>query len=482
MKKHNLLTALVLAFLMVCCGKVDPASEAPATMTGKWAFAQLKTSAGWADATIREILEFDGQGNYEVLSYTGDQKIICIEGIVNSEESLFSSSGKVYTCTVSAEGYKFSSIGPTPLVLVNSSPVSLEFTSRKLEKIEAFKQQDVGPEEPGADAIEGTLIEAGNNIVGCIKDKSTGKGISGIAVSDGYSLVSTDANGVYQFKATQDYVSNPKRVTRYVYFTVPSGYEVPTDNGIPAFYEQILSIPIQGRIRNDWSLSPLLKQETDWTLVAIGDPQCGTSSEVNRYINETVADMKEYLGQYPNPYGVVLGDIVHDSNNVWPLMKNSMSGVMIGGRAMPFFQVLGNHDHNALVDNAYDAAQLFVDTFGPIDYSFDRGLAHVVCFDNIIVRNREQNSGKANGMTWHQYDLGMTDDQMEWLKKDISNVKDKGEKLLILCMHAPLYSVTKHATDIKNYAKQFKNIHVVSGHTHFGRNYIHTFACRHTRT
>ena len=235
MKKYNLLATLLLTFLAVCCGKVNPASDAPATMSGKWAFSQLKTSAGWADATVREYFEFDGQGNYELFSYTGNQKVKCIGGVVDAEEAMFKSAGKVYTCTVSSEGYKFSSVGPTPLVLVNSSPVSLEFTSRKLEKIEAFKQQDVGPEEPGADAIEGTLIEAGNNIVGCIKDKSTGKGISGIAVSDGYSLVSTDANGVYQFKATQDYVSNPKRVTRYVYFTVPSGYEVPTDNGIPAF-------------------------------------------------------------------------------------------------------------------------------------------------------------------------------------------------------------------------------------------------------
>ena len=476
MKKYNLLATLLLTFLAVCCGKVNPASDAPATMSGKWAFSQLKTSAGWADATVREYFEFDGQGNYELFSYTGNQKVKCIGGVVDAEEALFKSTGKVYTCMVSSEGYKFSSVGPTPFVLVNSSPACLEFTSRKLEKIEAFKPQEEQPHDTDPDLVEGTAIEAGNNIVGCIKDQNTGKGIPGVAVSDGYSLEVTDENGVYQFKATQDYVSNPRRVTRYVYFTVPAGYEVPTDNGIPAFYKNILSVPAQGLIRNDWTLVPLAKPETDWTLVAIGDPQCGTSSEVNRYINETVADMKEYVGNYPNPYAVVLGDIVHDSNNVWPLIKKSMSGVTINGKAMPFFQVMGNHDHNALVDNAYDAAQPFVDTFGPIDYSFDRGLAHVVCFDNIIVKNREQNSGKPNGMTWHEYDLGMTEDQIEWFKKDISSVEDKGNKLLILCIHAPFYSVTKHATDIKNYAKQFKNIHIVSGHTHFGRNHIHTFA------
>lgn len=474
--KHKIICfALLLSALFASCGKVNPTSETAAEISGKWAFTQLKTTAGWSDATIREVFDFDGKGNYELLLYSGQDKVKFHDGVVEAEEALFKPSGKTYSCTVSKDGYKFTSVGPTPLVLVSSSSTLLEFTSRKLEKIEVFKQQEE-PSPSQGDYIEGTLIESNNNLVGCIKDSKTGKGIPGVAVSDGYSLVTTDANGVYQFRATQEYSSSPKSVTRYVFFTVPAEYEIPTDNGIPAFYRQIPSIPKEGRIRNDWTLSPLSRPETDWTLVAIGDPQCGTATEVNRYINETVADMKEFLGQYPNPYAVVLGDIVHDSNNVWPLIKKSMSGVMINGKAMPFFQVMGNHDHNALVDNAYDAAQLFVDTFGPIDYSFDRGLAHVVCFDDIIVRNREQNTGKPNGMTWHEYDLGMTDSQIEWFKKDISNVKDKGNKLLILCLHAPFYSVTKHSTDIKNYAKQFKNIHIVSGHTHFGRNYIHAFA------
>ena len=476
MRKQFISTATILLVLAISCGKVvKPDEDAPVSITGEWAFTQLKTTAGWADATIKEIFDFDGQGHYELQQYTGGDKVKCHDGIIEADESLFKSTGQVYSCTVSSEGYVFSSVGPTAFKLVDSSPAILEFTSRKLEKISGFKPHEA-PVPSQDNYIEGTLIDDNNNLVGCIKDSKTGKGISGIAVSDGYNLVSTDANGVYQFRATQDYTSDPRRVTRYVYFTVPAEYEVPTDNGIPAFFKQILSIPVEGRIRNDWTLTPLSKPETNWTLVAIGDPQCGTSTEVNRYINETVVDMKEYLSHYPNPYAVVLGDIVHDSNNVWPLIKKSMSGVMVNGKPLPFFQVMGNHDHNALVDNAYDAAQLFVDTFGPIDYSFDRGQAHVVCFDDIILKNREQNSGKPNGMTWHEYDLGMTDSQAEWFKKDISNVKDKGDKLLILCLHAPFYSVTKHASDIKNYAKQFKNVHIVSGHTHFGRNYIHAFA------
>ena len=90
--------------------------------------------------------------NYELFSYTGNQKVKCIGGVVDAEEAMFKSAGKVYTCTVSSEGYKFSSVGPTPLVLVNSSPVSLEFTSRKLEKIEAFR-------EKGADVDFGAFGE-----------------------------------------------------------------------------------------------------------------------------------------------------------------------------------------------------------------------------------------------------------------------------------------------------------------------------------
>ena len=60
----------------------------------------------------------------------------------------------------------------------------------------------------GEGRINGTKIQEGNNLVGLITDTETGKGIAGVAVSDGYTFTTTDKNGVYQF------VGNP--LTRVV--------------------------------------------------------------------------------------------------------------------------------------------------------------------------------------------------------------------------------------------------------------------------
>ena len=57
---------------------------------------------------------------------------------------------------------------------------------------------------PGTETvINGTSIESTNTLVGLITDSKTGKGIAGVPVTDGYSFTTTDANGVYQFKANR---------------------------------------------------------------------------------------------------------------------------------------------------------------------------------------------------------------------------------------------------------------------------------------
>ena len=71
------------------------------------------------------------------------------------------------------------------------------------------------------DVINGTQISEGMNAVGLVSDASTGQGIPGIPVTDGYSYVVTDANGVYQMAAN--------RYTRNIYLSVPSDYRIPLD-------------------------------------------------------------------------------------------------------------------------------------------------------------------------------------------------------------------------------------------------------------
>ena len=52
-----------------------------------------------------------------------------------------------------------------------------------------------------AEKINGTRLAKGNDIAGVITDSRTGKGIPGVAVSDGYTYTVTDRHGVYQMNA-----------------------------------------------------------------------------------------------------------------------------------------------------------------------------------------------------------------------------------------------------------------------------------------
>ncbi|MBQ5363397.1 MAG: hypothetical protein IIU09_00195, partial [Bacteroidales bacterium] len=79
-----------------------------------------------------------------------------------------------------------------------------------------------GPDEDlPTDVINGTTIAEGMNACGLVSDAKTGKGIPGIPVTDGYSYVVTDANGVYQMAAN--------RYTRNIYLSVPAEFKIPLD-------------------------------------------------------------------------------------------------------------------------------------------------------------------------------------------------------------------------------------------------------------
>ena len=136
---------------------------------------------------------------------------------------------------------------------------------------------------PSDSEINGTTIIEGNNLIGLVSDSNSGKGIAGVAVSDGYSVVKTDVNGVYQFKAS--------RYATAVFISLPAGYQVPLDNAKkPAFYK--VGIVRNSVNRNDFTLTPLTESEENFTLLAIGDPQCSNASEAGRYKTETINDIK----------------------------------------------------------------------------------------------------------------------------------------------------------------------------------------------
>lgn len=317
---------------------------------------------------------------------------------------------------------------------------------------------DFGEESQAPDSLSGTSIEDGMTLYGLVSDIE-GKPVSGVAVSDGRTVAVTDANGVYQMKRS--------KLSRHVFYTVPADYEIDRDgDGYPLFYQTIDQT--QNYARHDFVLTPLADREQKFVLVCIADPQCAKASEVSRYVNETIPDVEKtaakFKAQGVEVYGMTLGDIIFDTPDLWPNMKESMAGMSI-----PVFQTIGNHDHLQNVASESLAEENYELYFGPRNYSFDRGDVHVVSMDNIIYK------GGAGGSN---YDGGISDAQLEWLKADLELV-DKG-KCVIFCAHIPFRTMAsttdeskKNGTEVLELLSGFAEAHLMIGHTHYCQHYVH---------
>ena len=344
------------------------------------------------------------------------------------------------------------------------------------------------PEEDlPVDVINGTTIAEGINACGLIKDAITGAGIPDIPVTDGYTYTVTDANGVYQLKAS--------RYTRNIYMSVPSEFKIPLDAGthLPLFYSTS-SFDHNKVNRNDFTLEPQAVEDK-FTMIMIGDPQCQTTAQINRYKTETVPAMIACLngghaeGRYPNAYGMTLGDITFDSTDLWAGMKETMSNLKLqDGSWFPIFQCIGNHDHNSLEQSGdYAATGKYVEYFGPTDYSFNRGKVHIISMDDIAV-TKVSNNSSPNRYTW-DYNGGFSKAQYLWLQADLDLVKNKADKDVFLCMHLPMragahsggssFNKGSYYAEVLTLVKQFKEAHIMIGHTHYQQNYIHTgYICK----
>ncbi|NLO71612.1 MAG: hypothetical protein GX102_11870 [Porphyromonadaceae bacterium] len=289
----------------------------------------------------------------------------------------------------------------------------------------------------------------GMDLYGLITD-SKGKPVSDVVVSDGYSCVTTNSEGVYQMKKHAE--------ADIVYYSTPTNFEINVANSsisAATFWKTLMG----SEKRYDFTLTELDRPETDFTLVCIGDPQTTSAAQVTRFRAETMTDIQDFVDNHDKPcYGLVLGDITGDH-----LELNSSMRLTLGTTKMPYFVTIGNHDHNkSVLNNDLEAGKVFQSVFGPLNYSFNRGNVHFVCLDNVIYDGQSD------------YTAGFTDEQIEWLKQDLSFVSK--DKMVIVYYHIPL----RHTNSYKNrekmlgLLKDFKSNQLMAGHTHYHENFMIT--------
>ena len=314
---------------------------------------------------------------------------------------------------------------------------------------------------------------------GVVKD-SYGNPIEGVAVSDGYSVVTTNKEGRYSMKASSD--------AWYIYVTVPAAYALDVDErNVPCFYQKYS--PKQ--FKYDFVLTPLAGgAEQKFALFAVTDIHLGklcndrdyTGTFENKVVPHINGERDKLAAQGIPSYGINLGDYITSMGGT--VDDTAFRGdVLVGYKAskVPFLTVMGNHDHNHFItskplvtDERNSTANIKAqreheDMFGPANFSFDRGDVHIVGMRNTLFPNPKS-----------YWDLiyGYTPEQVEWLRQDLALVPK--DKLILLCIHVPMFNYDngrdgyENVGEVRALLNEYDKVYILSGHTHYQRNIRHT--------
>ncbi|MBC6611104.1 calcineurin-like phosphoesterase C-terminal domain-containing protein [Hymenobacter sp. BT507] len=297
---------------------------------------------------------------------------------------------------------------------------------------------------------------------------TSGKGLAGVPVTDGYNIVLTDQSGRYTLTSNS--------TTEFVYLTLPRGYQIPQEKGVARFYQPIK--PGQKSMTADFALQKLPGDDTKHTFMVWADPQMIDKKDTHELITVSAPDLKALAAEYnsPNTFAIGCGDLVWDH---FELFEDYKQAVDITG--IPFFQVIGNHDMNIKARSDDGSAETFKSLFGPTYYSFNRGEVHYVVLDNVFFIGPPK-----------KYIGYLTETQLQWLEQDLSHVKPGST--VVVALHIPVDSGDKRRNQLKdeslggvvaNRHELYRLLkpytaHIMSGHTHVCEKIFHENTIEHT--
>lgn len=274
--------------------------------------------------------------------------------------------------------------------------------------------------------------------------------LSGVTVSDGYRFTQTRSDGSFTLNTHKD--------ARYVFVITPSGYVADFSSGAPQFYR-----PIKGTKRFDFTLEKF-GDGNDYTLFSVSDPQMQNDKHLKRFLGRPLGDLqgmaRRYSAQRPT-VGIALGDIAWNRLEMFDAYKKA-----IATTGIPFYAVIGNHDHIQNKDGiaagaSYEAA------FGPYNYAFWLGKDLVIGVENIIFKA----SGNGDpGKSSNKYEEGYPQETLDFVKGLLQYVP-KGTHLY-MAQHSPIRYVTlSEKQDIVNADEMLAildgyKVDILSGHSH----------------
>lgn len=361
--------------------------------------------------------------------------------------------GKLHNCAITSVSEKSFKIAVYKNLVSGIHNVYIQRGTQKKQmgSMELTVTYASNPEE--GDEIK---VKEGNNVYGVVS--CGGKGIADVVVSDGFEVVKTDADGVYQFKSNKTH--------GYVFVSVPSGYEALSEGVMPKLHQHFTKAKSEVE-RIDFPLVEAAGQDNH-TMLVFGDIHLANRTSDARQFTEFTTDVNEYLTANPGKktYALTLGDMTWEL--YWVSNKysfdeyvrdiNKIKGIQV-------FNTIGNHDHEMAkgVVGDFDTVIKYKKTIAPTYYSFNIGKVHYIVLDDINCKNT--GAGDSGSRV---YDDFVVQEQLDWLKKDLSFVSTSTP--LVITMHAPLYNDSQNGS--LNNTSAFEEIvkpyttHVWTGHTH----------------
>lgn len=304
--------------------------------------------------------------------------------------------------------------------------------------------------------------DASSTIYGQVR--CNGKGVADVVLSDGVEVVKTNEDGYYQIAS--------KKAFGYIFVSVPSGYEVPTEGALPKLH-YMLKNDASTPERVDFVLYNAPSQEK-FKLLVFGDIHLANRTRDLIQFRDFMEDVSSYQRTNSGEpiYGLTLGDMTWDL--YWFSNKFSFPEYLqtldSGIKGLPIYQTMGNHDNNYMTYSDRDAAQAYVSQVAPTFYSYNIGKWHFIVLDDI-------DCSQYDGTTSRTYTKNFTPEQFSWLQKDLAMVP--ADTPLVISTHAQIFypsGTSSFAIDGGNSrianTTQFLNIignrkaHIFTGHTH----------------
>ncbi len=279
-------------------------------------------------------------------------------------------------------------------------------------------------------------------------------GIADVVVTDGFTVVKTDASGNFNFMANVQ--------SRFVYISIPSGYDIPHTQSIAQFYKPLDHT--KQSLSFEFVLQKSAKSHEKHGFVVWSDTQIQNTEDAQLLMQNSAPDLKALVKNYPPDYlhGIGCGDLVWDNFDLFDDYKNA-----IAQSGLPFFNVIGNHDMDLDARTDEGSTTTFESHFGPTFYSFNRGKIHYVVLDDVFFVGAKKS-----------YIGYITEQQLSWLEKDLKYIKSGST--VVLSLHIPTFT-NQSARDkspegmggtVTNRKRLYEilkdhKVHIMSGHTHF---------------